>query len=588
MKKVFILLGLAIVIMFGLSFYKGKGTKGKYEELVLDFREDISKKQLQSLIKKIAKEYNVNPRLNSIYSIKDNVYVIKGDKELLEALRDSDVAEATEYIEPNFIYKATSFTPNDPMYKKQWNFKAINMEKAWEKTKGKGVVVAVIDTGIARVPDFEAGRFVDGYDFVNNKKDAADDHGHGTHVAGTVAQTTNNGLGAAGIAYEAKLMPLKVLDAYGGGTISDIAEAIRFAADNGADIINMSLGGGGESKLMIEAINYAAKKGVVIVAAAGNESSESSGYPARYDNVISVSALNPKGKLSPYSNYGAGVNISAPGGDTSASESDGIIQNTINSKGESIFPFYQGTSMASPHVAGVCALIKSMGVKEADQIIEILLASSQKINDDPLNHFGSGQLDAAKAVAMASGKKTTSLASYEKMSVSSYWLNLNNISLVTKLIMLVFAFGLGIFFKQRLAFQWNSNYAFGIFMGSSGLFFLKVFQHFDLPIWPFKLAGSSLVELGSSFSAQNILNPITASVLIPFVFVILFLGHQRWKWFAIGSSIGVTAALMIYAIFAPDLMWIGSGIGARTFLIINALVSFAIARLALRSALEAK
>ena len=138
---------------------------------------------------------------------------------------------------------------------------------AWDKTKGKGITVAVIDTGISRVRDLVETKFVPGYDFVNDRVEATDDYGHGTHVAGTIAQATNNGYGVAGIAYEASLMPLKVLNEYGGGTVADIAEAIKFAADKGANVINMSLGGGGESQLMKQAIDYAHQKGAVIIAA---------------------------------------------------------------------------------------------------------------------------------------------------------------------------------------------------------------------------------------------------------------------------------------------------------------------------------
>ena len=167
---------------------------------------------------------------------------------------------------------------------------------------------------VTKVPDLKSTKVIKGYDFVNDKVSANDDNGHGTHVAGTIAQSTNNGYGVAGIAYEAQIMPLKVLSAGGGGTVADIAEAIKFAADNHADVINMSLGGGGESHLMKEAINYAYDKGVVIVAAAGNENRNASSYPARYPRVISVAATDAAGDKAPYSNYGAGVDISAPGG----------------------------------------------------------------------------------------------------------------------------------------------------------------------------------------------------------------------------------------------------------------------------------
>ncbi|NEP44127.1 MAG: peptidase S8, partial [Okeania sp. SIO2H7] len=321
MKKFLFLCLFLIGLGWALSNFTGLANQGSYDSIVLDFREEVGVAQIVDRVKTISEKYNVTPRLNSEFSLEDNVYVVKGDRQTLKALKKS-LGKYTEYIEPNYIYEANAIVldsgnvPNDPLYGKQWNLRSINVEAAWQETKGSGVTVAVIDTGITRVPDLEKTEFVPGYDFVNDRTLATDDNGHGTHVAGTVAQSTNNDYGVAGIAYEAKLMPLKVLDSYGSGTISDIAEAIKFAADNDADVINMSLGGGGESQLMKEAIEYAHNKGVVIIAAAGNSNQNAAGYPARYPKVIGVSALDPSGEKAPYSNFGAGVDISAPGGST--------------------------------------------------------------------------------------------------------------------------------------------------------------------------------------------------------------------------------------------------------------------------------
>jgi serine protease len=183
------------------------------------------------------------------------------------------------------------------------------------------------------------------------------------------------------------------------GLLPDIAEAIKFAADNGADVINMSLGGGGESHLMKDAIEYAHRKGVVIIAAAGNENQNSASYPARYPYVIGVSALGPDGERAPYSNFGAGVDISAPGG----SDAGKILQETIDpeNKGVGVFMGFQGTSMAAPHVAGVAALVKASGVKEPDEILEVLKQSARTVQDDGLNYYGAGLLNADAAVQRA-------------------------------------------------------------------------------------------------------------------------------------------------------------------------------------------
>ncbi|PLZ88191.1 peptidase S8, partial [Fischerella thermalis CCMEE 5196] len=264
-------IGLSAAI-FGFLNFQGLAAKGEFETIVLDFRENIPKEELQRELQAIAQQYNVTPRLDNKFSAKDNVYIIEGDKKRLKELRKSKIALMTEFIEPNYIYRIpvldkdtvaderfipNANDPNDPMYSKQWHLHNIGVVGAWKETKGSGITVAVIDTGVTQVRDLAETKFVKGYDFVNDTEEVKDDNGHGTHVAGTIAQATNNNYGVAGVAYEANIMPLKVLSSYGGGTVADIAEAIKFAADNGAKVINMSLGGGGESHLMKDAIEYA-------------------------------------------------------------------------------------------------------------------------------------------------------------------------------------------------------------------------------------------------------------------------------------------------------------------------------------------
>ena len=282
-------IGILALFFLGVSWavcnFQGLANKGEFDSIVLNFKQDIAITEVENKINKISNKYSQKIYFNSEFSQKERVYVLKVNKNILKNIQQSELKELTDYIEPNYQYH-TLEAVNDPRYSEQWNLENINIEAAWKQAKGKGVTVAVIDTGVSRVPDLQRTEFVEGYDFVNDKKDATDDHGHGTHVAGTVAQSTNNRYGVAGVAYQAKIMPLKVLSAAGYGTISDIAEAIRFAADNKADIINMSLGGGGASQMMEDAINYAHEKGVVIVAAAGNSGLSSASYPSRYAKVI--------------------------------------------------------------------------------------------------------------------------------------------------------------------------------------------------------------------------------------------------------------------------------------------------------------
>ncbi|MBD2518743.1 peptidase S8 [Nostoc sp. FACHB-973] len=611
MRKLILLclfvIGLGAAV-FGFLNFQGLAAKGEFETILLDFREDIPSTVVQENLQAIAKQYNVTPQLDNKFSEKDHVYIIKGDGQRLQELKKSQFAQATEFIEPNYIYRKIpqpgeaawlgeflrpqendevnlSLTgPNDQYYSKQWNLHTIGIESAWTQTKGSGVTVAVIDTGITKVRDLYETKFVKGYDFVNDTEEAKDDNGHGTHVAGTIAQATNNKYGVAGIAYEASLMPLKVLSSYGGGTVADIAEAIKFAADKGADVINMSLGGSGESKLMKEAIDYAHRKGVVIVAAAGNESTNGAGYPARYPHVIGVSAIGPDGEKAPYSNFGAGVDISAPGG----SEAGKILQETINEKGEGVFLGFQGTSMASPHVAGVAALIRATGIKEPDEVLKILKQSARVIQDDGLNYYGAGQLNAEAAVKLAVQGQINFQDFFRWLRDNGYlnpgfWIDGGAIALLPKILMVIGSYLLAWFLRVYFPFTWSWSLFSGLIAGSSGLFFLKGIYIFDLPQWPFRVLGSSIPELGNTLQGTDALNPLFASVLIPIVLMALLLGHPSWKWFAIGSTLGVAACLAVSAIYDPAVWGFGNVNLARLFLVANAILCFGLARLALQN-----
>jgi len=331
--------------------------------------------------------------------------------------------------EPDHVATAL-FTPNDPyFFPYQWNFYdhgvtsgaaasdfGVRAQSAWTTSNGAGVIVAVVDTGIAYenygkkfklAPDLAGTQFVAGYNFVNNTPHANDDNGHGTHVAGTIAQTTNNHLGTAGIAFGAKLMPVKVLAKNGSGWDSWIASGIMFATDHGAKVINLSLGGPGDDAVLHDAITYAYDRGVTIVAAAGNEDSTFLGYPAGYNTeVIAVGATRFDGQLAPYSNYGPDVDLVAPGGDMSMDQNgdgrgDGILQQTFGPNPSKFgYYFYQGTSMATPHVAAVAALVRAAhSGYTRDQVRAALQSTADDLGAPGKdNLYGWGLVDATAAL----------------------------------------------------------------------------------------------------------------------------------------------------------------------------------------------
>ncbi|WP_256623778.1 S8 family serine peptidase [Methanolobus chelungpuianus] len=291
-----------------------------------------------------------------------------------------------EYATPNYLMHAST-VPNDPYYAYQWNFHSghgINLTHAWNISAGQGVIVAVLDTGIAYenygtyalAPDLAGTSFKAGWDFVNNDPHANDDQGHGTHVAGTIAQSTNNGIGVAGVAYGCTLMPVKVLNKRGSGTLQYLIDGITYAADNDADVISMSLSfaPGVNPEGLENAINYAYGQGVTIVAAAGNDGLGTVCYPAAYDKCIAVGATRYDGDRTSYSNYGEALDIMAPGGDTAIDQNgdgyvDGILQQTFSVRPTNFgYYFYQGTSMATPHVAGVAALLIANGATGPDNV----------------------------------------------------------------------------------------------------------------------------------------------------------------------------------------------------------------------------
>jgi len=347
------------------------------------------------------------------------------------------------------------FYPNDPgsadgppggWREVQWNFDGqfgVGAPQAWANVAqaghpgGAGVIVAVLDTGVAytnhgpfiRSPDFTAKEFVKGYDFVSHSAYPEDRNGHGTQVAGTIAEATNNGIGVTGLAYGARVMPVRVLDSLGDGGASTIARGIYWAVDNHAQIINLSLeftaGTIKASSIpeLIDAIDYAHANNVLVVAASGNEGVDQLSYPAKAKWVLSVGATTQDGCLGYYSNFGAGLTLVAPGGGADAdlpndphchpnSTNDGdIVQETfadIESPSVRVFGLpegYYGTSMAAPHVSATAALVIASSVlgphPTVKAIVNQLTATATPLGGGggDRRHYGAGLLDAAAATA---------------------------------------------------------------------------------------------------------------------------------------------------------------------------------------------
>ena len=369
---------------------------------------------------------------------------------LASALRRLRGQRGVQWAVPDYFAHASgALIPNDPgtggatgdWQQLQWNFmgaNSVNAPEAWGNVAadgapgGKGVTVAVLDTGVAyanrgsfrRSPDFSRFEFVQGYDFVAHNRYPNDRNGHGTFVAATIAEATNNSYGLTGLAFAAHIMPVRVLDTQGEGEASTIAEGVLFAVRHGAQVINLSLEfspGVTASDIpeLIEAIRYAHRHRVLVVAAAGNEGHTAIAYPARGPDVISVGATTEHGCLAAYSNDGAGLTLVAPGGGADASlpgdpnchpelpSGRDIFQVTFSGSSPRRFGIpsgYEGTSMATPHVAATAALIIASGVlgrhPTPAQLTARMRATARKLGgggDERL--YGAGLLDAAAATA---------------------------------------------------------------------------------------------------------------------------------------------------------------------------------------------
>ncbi|UOE95985.1 S8 family peptidase [Alkalihalobacillus sp. LMS39] len=299
-----------------------------------------------------------------------------------------------DFVEPNYVITKQATTqvtvPNDEFFAPyQWNLSQISAESGWNFSGGdEDIIIAILDTGVD--PDHQdlAGKVLEGFNAIDGSSDTTDEHGHGTHVAGIAAALTNNVTGIAGVAWENLILPIKVLDENGEGTSFEVARGIRWAVDNGAQVINMSLGDYHSSFALHDAIKYADRHDVILIAASGNDNVSTPMYPARYKEVLTVGAVTENRERAFFSNYGGHIDVTAPGEHI-----------------PSLFPnnnyvVMSGTSMAAPHVAGLAGLIKAANPELTNkQIYRIIKKSSEDLGRrgrDPF--YGHGEINVSNAL----------------------------------------------------------------------------------------------------------------------------------------------------------------------------------------------
>jgi serine protease len=566
------------------------------DEIIVDFKDDVTPAQ----IAKLEADVGITLTLDSAEAKAAELFVAKVDPARRDAILaqlatrpEVEVAEPDAMISlaPDELAQEADVLPapdaehkgfpNDPQYKFQWHLNQIGMPEAWKLADGNGVIVAVLDTGVAYedykqfhlLPDLKGITFVDPYNFVDNNTHANDDHGHGSHVTGTIAQVTDNGIGVAGIGRNVKIMPIKVLSAQGGGSVAGIADGIRYAADHGAKVINMSLGGAFPSRVLKNAVQYAHDKGVTVVCAAGNESRNKVGYPAAYPGAIAVSATQFDEDVTFYSNTGKDIDIAAPGGNTRIDQNgdgqpDGVLQNTIVTGDPSKDGYfgYMGTSMASPHVAGVAALVIGEGVTDPDMVETILKKSARKPHDQKYTpeRYGAGLLDAPAAVLAA------------RAGGGGFTLGLG----------LLMAGAVAASVRRRkLGVALGPTYLIGVIVGASGLFFLPYIAPgiSSLPVIHALTHGMPSWDLGV-LGPSGHGNALFFSALIPLALLGIGYGSPRLRAPLAGLAVGVAAHLAFAAVVPMfALHYVPSVFGLPAiWLAVNAIVCIGLARAALR------
>ncbi|MBA9042258.1 thermitase [Bacillus aryabhattai] len=377
-SSVFVIILLFYTVKYIVTLLQlGSSEFTKNTQIIVKFKEDVCEEtQLKIHHKHKCTILDHNKELD--------FQVLHSKRDINTLIKIYNKLEEVEYAEPNHMLKAF-YTPNDPFFAYQYGPQKVQAPDAWDVTTSNGnIKIAIIDTGVQLNHPELAIKLWPGYNFVEGNLNPNDGNGHGTHVAGIAGALTENSLGIAGIAPSASIIPVRALDNSGNGTLSNIANAITYSTNAGAKVINLSLGSSQGSITLENAINYAWNQGVVIVAAAGNEASNTLTYPAAYQNVIAVASTDINDQKSDFSNYGTWVEVSAPGS---------TILSTYTG---SYYAYLSGTSMACPHVAGLAALLAAQG-KNNVQIKNTILSTCDPVPGTGL-YWTYGRINANRAV----------------------------------------------------------------------------------------------------------------------------------------------------------------------------------------------
>lgn len=385
--------------------------------LLLQFKQPISTSELEFW----GQLRGLQPRWTSFQGAKSGLaYLDINETKLASVISSLDQDPFLRHITPDYVVTVHSQNgplandpvgpsasfPNDPRFKDQWHLKMMKVPKTWKKkVSGSGVRIALVDSGVANrdkggvkaVEDLVDTEIEDGYDFIDQDHQPVDRAGYGTHSAGVLAQSTNNKIGTAGIAFSSTLIPVRVLNEEGQGSFATVSDGIRYAADQGAQVIVMGFGSSVDSQLVEDACLYAADKGCLLIGSGGVDGGDEPGYPAAYEDVLGVGAVDNSRQATSYSNKG--VDITAPGG--YAAPGNGILQNTIHPKNprRSGYVWMAGTNCAAACVGGVAAQVISCGITDPKEVREILLTTTKKKRDK--KSYGAGIVLADKAVNKA-------------------------------------------------------------------------------------------------------------------------------------------------------------------------------------------